>query len=90
MLVYGDRQHSADPRARHAAIAARLARAATMPPGLERHAALAAALIEAGELAQGIADADFAARGMDELSPGAGLGHGPAADLCHGLAPVLA
>ncbi|TDH62589.1 hypothetical protein E2C06_10635 [Dankookia rubra] len=68
MLVYGDRQHTADPRALHAAIAARLARAATLPPGLERHAVLAAALIEAGELAQGIADADYAARGLDELS----------------------
>ena len=67
MLVYGDRQGSADPRALHAAIAARLAQVAAMPPGLARHAALAAALIEAGELAQGIADAEFAERGMDEV-----------------------
>jgi hypothetical protein len=68
MLVYGDRQGSADPRALHAAIAARLARVAAMPPGLARHAALAGALIEAGTLAQGLADAEFAARGMDEVS----------------------
>jgi hypothetical protein len=68
MLVYGDRQGSADPRALHGAVADRLARAAALPPGLARHAALAAALIEVGELAQGIADADLAARGMDELS----------------------
>src|SRR4051794_35916790 len=68
MLVYGDRQRTADPRALHAAITARLARVAAMPPGLERHATLAAALIEAGELAQGIADAEFAERGLDDAS----------------------
>lgn len=38
--------------------------------GLARHSALVAVLIEAGELAQGVADAAFAARGgRDERSP---------------------
>lgn len=68
MLVYGDRQIEAEPRALHAAIATSLAQAAALPPGLARHAALAGVLIEAGMLAQGIADAEFAARGEDEVS----------------------
>src|SRR4051794_35920851 len=68
MLVYGDRRSTADPRTLHAEIAAALARVAAMPAGPARHAALAGALIEAGTLAQGIADAEFARRGLDEVS----------------------
>ena len=39
-----------------------------MPAGIERHAALVAALIDAGELAQGLADAQFADLGHDARS----------------------
>ena len=39
-----------------------------MPAGIERHAALVAALIDAGELAQGLADAQFAELGHDARS----------------------
>jgi hypothetical protein len=67
MLVYGDAPRCEDPRRKLVELAEALRRLADLPPGLDRHAGLVDALIEAGELAQGIADADFADRGMDEL-----------------------
>jgi hypothetical protein len=67
MLVYGDAPRCEDPRRKLVELAEALRPLADLPPGLDRHAALVDALIEAGELAQGIADADFVGRGMDEL-----------------------
>jgi hypothetical protein len=70
MLVYGDatrREATREAIARLRAMMAALHRAA---PGLERHAELVACLIEAGELAQGVIDAEFQARGgCDARSP---------------------
>ena len=54
-----------------------------MPAGIARHGALVAAFIEAGELAQGVADAEFAARGGRD-------GRSPAADAALALLARLA
>lgn len=71
MIVYGDVPRRADPRTALAALEGALRALPGHPPGLARHAALVSALIEAGELAQGLADADFTARGVDAASPAA-------------------
>jgi hypothetical protein len=65
MLVYGDHCELADPSERLDRIAAQLAQASTMEPGLRRHSLLVAALIDAGRVQQGLADADFALTGHD-------------------------
>src|SRR5829696_10015935 len=71
MLVYGDpATRTVDTRATLAGIARALREARAMAAGIVRHGALVAAFIEAGELAQGVADAEFAARGgCDGRSP---------------------
>ncbi|MBP0491460.1 hypothetical protein [Roseomonas indoligenes] len=69
MIVYGDGPRHEDPRAKLAALAAALRDLPAQPPRLARHAALIGALIEAGELAQALADAGFAERGLDAPSP---------------------
>ena len=69
MLVYGDLARRATTAAVLDAIAGTLRRLAAMPPGIERHGELVAAFIAASELAQGIADAEFDARGADVRSP---------------------
>ena len=70
MLFYGDHTRTEDARAKLSRIARALREAEAMPAGIARHGALAAAFIEAGELAQGVADAEFAARGgRDARSP---------------------
>ena len=70
MLFYGDRSRTEDARAKLAGVVRALREAEAMPVGIARHGALAAAFIEAGELAQGIADAEFEARGgRDGRSP---------------------
>ena len=66
MLVYGDRQRWVAPGDRLAELAALLGAEAA---GGERHDALVRALIEAGELAQGLADVEFAAAGCDDHTP---------------------
>jgi hypothetical protein len=72
VLFYGDHTRTEDARAKLSGIARALRDAEAMPAGIVRHGALAAAFIEAGELAQGLADAEFAARGgRDARSPGA-------------------
>ncbi|WP_458095686.1 hypothetical protein [Roseomonas sp. WA12] len=71
MIVYGDVPRRADPHAVLDALETSLRSLSQRPLGLERHAALVSALIEAGELAQGLADVDFAARGLDAASPAA-------------------
>lgn len=73
MLVYGDRSRTAEPRVELAALLARIAEAIALPAGLQRHAALVAALIACGELAQGVADVAFEARGRDAPDPAADL-----------------
>ncbi|MFC7734680.1 hypothetical protein ACFQX4_02300 [Roseomonas sp. GCM10028921] len=70
MIVYGDAPRRMDPRAALDGVEGALHRLQPMPAGLDRHAALVSALIAAGELAQGLADAEFAARGRDAASPG--------------------
>ena len=65
MLVYGETAWTGAPQERLAKLDALLRAVAEEAPGIARHGALVAALIEAGELAQGIADAAFDARGHD-------------------------
>jgi len=69
LIVYGDHPRRQDAHERVAGMEAALRGALGRPAGLVRHAALAGALIEAGEIAQGIADEAFAARGVDADCP---------------------
>ncbi|MBP0444190.1 hypothetical protein J8J14_05310 [Roseomonas sp. SSH11] len=71
MILYGDLPRHEEPCAVLAALREALQRIRHLPAGLDRHAALVATLIRAGELAQGLADAAFQARGMDAASPAA-------------------
>lgn len=71
MLVYGDRVQCAAPGDLLEMMRAELAAAAAAPHWILRQQALVAALIEAGRLAQGVADAEFEARGCDAGSPAA-------------------
>lgn len=69
MLVYGDRDRLENPRVAVARIAAAHRTAVAKPDGLIRHAMLVSLFIEAAELAQGLADAEFAALGEDNCTP---------------------
>ncbi|TWA83166.1 hypothetical protein FBZ83_106349 [Azospirillum brasilense] len=69
MLVYGDRDRLEKPCVAVVRIAAALHTAASKPDGLIRHAMLVSLFIEAAELAQGLADAEFAALGEDDCTP---------------------
>jgi hypothetical protein len=69
MLVYGDHSRRVSPQAVIEDVGSTLSRVAAMAPGIERHSELVAAFIEMGEVAQGIADAEFEARGCDARSP---------------------
>jgi hypothetical protein len=66
MLIYGDRAEPVDVRERLQAIEGLIAAPLV---GAERDERLMLALLEAGELAQGLIDNEFAARGHDELTP---------------------
>jgi hypothetical protein len=68
MLVYGDGSRLASTRSELDGIAAALRQVAAMPPGIERHGELVSVFIATGALAQGIADAEFEARGCDARS----------------------
>jgi hypothetical protein len=70
MLVYGDHKEIAEARDRLAALQAKLATTAAMPPGIARHAKLVGLLIEAGQLAQGVADEGCGASGLDDFLHG--------------------
>lgn len=83
MLVYGDRARTIAPQAALNALKDDLAAISAAPPGLARHARLAGALIAAGGLAQGLADAAFAARGDRD-------GRDPASDLAQAITNDLA
>lgn len=65
MLVFGDHMRVRDPRSVVRELGRLLPDLTTRPAGLARHAALVGAFIEASELAQGIADAEAAAVGLD-------------------------
>lgn len=69
MWVYGDRVRRTSPRAALRTLIADLRDVESAGPGVARHDRLTAAFVEAGELVQGIADAEFAARGYDDASP---------------------
>jgi len=69
MLVYGDQEDCEDPRRRIARLRCGLAGGAMAAPGPERHGALVTLFIEAAELAQGLADWEFYAAGMDDRTP---------------------
>lgn len=69
MLVFADQLGWQDPRLMLDRLAEGLRESAGMPPGIERHGTLVTALVEAGELAQGLADAAFAAQGSETRTP---------------------
>lgn len=69
MLVYGDRAAIASPRRRLREITATLRAVEEAPPGPARHDRLTRAFLDAAGLLQGVADAEFAACGVDDLSP---------------------
>jgi hypothetical protein len=69
MWVYGDRSRKVRPRQALRALTATLREVESAGSGPERHDRLTAAFLQAGELAQGIADAEFAAKGEDDASP---------------------
>lgn len=69
MWVYGDRSRRVRPRQGLRALTATLRDVETAGSGPERHERLTAAFLQASELAQGIADAEFTARGEDDASP---------------------
>lgn len=69
MLVYGDQSRRESTHAVLYRIGQALRRVPSMPPGIARHGELVATFTEAGELAQGVADAEFEARGCDAPSP---------------------
>lgn len=69
MLVYGDVVRRVAPAAEWAELGRAWAQARAAGPGLARHSALVQAFIAAAELAQGVADAEAQASGLDQ--PGA-------------------
>lgn len=68
MWVYGDRHRRVQPRQALRTLTATLRSAEAETDGRARHDRLTAAFLQAGELAQGVADAEFAAKGLDDLS----------------------
>ena len=69
MLVFGDRVRTEDPREMLRRLSDALQPLEAMAAGIERHGRLASLYIAAGEVAQGVADAEFARRGEDVGSP---------------------
>jgi hypothetical protein len=69
MLIYGDQVRRALSQTHLDDLAEALHKVGAATPGIERHGQLVAAFIAAGELAQGVADAEFEARGCDARSP---------------------
>jgi hypothetical protein len=68
MLVYGERTRRLAPRAVLRGLTATLREVEAEAPGPDRHDLLTAAFLQAAGLAQGVADAEFAALGHDEAS----------------------
>jgi hypothetical protein len=69
MLVYGDRAATLTPHEALRALTATVRAAEGAGDGRLRHDQLTSAFIQAGALAQGLADAEFEARKMDDASP---------------------
>lgn len=69
MLVYGDQEVCEHPCRRIGRLRRGFADAGCAASGLERHGALVTLFIEASELAQGLADREFHAAGMDDPTP---------------------
>lgn len=69
VLVYGDRAAAVAPRQLLRAITATLRAAEEAPPGHRRHDLLTAAFLDAAGLLQGVADAELAVAGRDDLTP---------------------
>lgn len=69
MQIYGDSRRKVSPKAELSRLAARLKEAEGMAAGWARHDALTAAFVLASGLAQGLADAEFEAKGLDDVSP---------------------
>lgn len=69
MLVYGDHERTVDPGVELAVLQARAAALADAPKGLAWHSEATRLFIAAAGLAQGMADAAFAAAGVDEHAP---------------------
>lgn len=69
MWVLGDRSRKVRPRQALRALTATLREVEAAAAGAARHDRLTAAFLQAGELAQGIADAEFEAKGEDDASP---------------------
>jgi hypothetical protein len=69
MLVYGDRAAPAAPRQLLRVITATLRAAEEAAPGPARHDRLTRAFLDTAGLLQGLADAEFEQRGLDDLSP---------------------
>src|SRR5437899_3271409 len=82
MLVYGDRTVRTTPRRMLSVITAVLRAAEEAQPGPGRHDLLTRAFLEGAALAQGVADAEFEARGVDDVSMGQ--------DACMALLAMLA
>jgi hypothetical protein len=76
MLVYGDRTRRVSTNAVLGHIRGALSTIDNMASRIERHGALVGTFIEAAQLVQGIADAEFEARGCDAGSPAQRLGMG--------------
>jgi hypothetical protein len=85
MLVYGDSIRCEKIESVKAEILWLLHRSAGEKPGIARHSLLVDALILAGELVRNIADAEFAERGGDDVSPVQDRG----AELLLGLAAAV-
>lgn len=66
MMVYGDAARLVATAEALDGIAATTAGLSGIAPGLPRHEAIVAAFLEAAELAQGVIDARFEARGLDD------------------------
>lgn len=69
MIVYGERSRTISPRQALRELTATLREAEAESDGRARHDRLTSAFLQASELAQGIADAELAARGADDGSP---------------------
>jgi hypothetical protein len=68
LLVFGDRSRLLEPRAALGALRERLEGLCGVAGGISRHGALVECFVELSEVAQGIADAEFEARGCDALT----------------------
>jgi hypothetical protein len=85
MLVYGDAEDEELPAELRSSISEKIGACLRMPAGHARHEMLVRAFIRTGELAQGLADREFAQRGADDLSPSQEAG----ACLLKGLAVAI-